>query len=137
MAIVGVGTDVVDVHRISRLIGRGGDRFLSRWFRPTEVGPAPPGGIPARHIAALLAAKEAAFKSLPAPSCGPVPWRDIEIVHHPRHARTTVRLHASMLEFAAAAGISGFHVSVSHTSDYATASVLAVSGEVTTPSDVG
>ncbi|WEV76946.1 4'-phosphopantetheinyl transferase superfamily protein [Janibacter cremeus] len=129
MPIVGVGTDVVDVHRIARLVDRDGHRFLSRWFRPTEVGPPSPVRVPAHHIAALLAAKEATFKSLRVSGSGPVPWHDIEIIHHPGHRGATVRLHASLHGLAAAAGISGFHVSMSHTSDYATASVLAVAGE--------
>lgn len=127
MAIIGVGTDVVDVTRISRLIDRGGRRFLERWCRPTEVEFCLAEVQGAQHAAALFATKEAAFKSLRTPGTGPLPWHDIEITSNPGQS-PRVHLHGALRELATCAGVSTFHVSMSHNTHYAMASVVAVSG---------
>ncbi|WP_277453048.1 holo-ACP synthase [Janibacter sp. DB-40] len=120
--LVGVGTDVVDVARIERLVSRGGRRFLERWFRTAEIDYCLSGARAVR-VAALLAAKEAAVKSLGAPGEGPVPWKQIEVTHDPA---TGLRLHGSMYVWAVSAGGLTFHVTTAHTPDLAMATVIAL-----------
>ena len=128
MAIVGIGTDVVGVERLNGLIDRRGRRFLERWFRPAEVDFCLVAARGSRHAAALLAAKEATFKSLHVSGAGPIPWRDIEITH--RGQVPGVCLHGVMRDLAASGGVSAFHVSMSDNPYYAVATVVAVSESV-------
>lgn len=120
--LVGIGTDVVDVARIERLVSRGGRRFLDRWFRPAEIDYIL-SGAQAVRVAALLAAKEAAVKSVRAPGGELAPWKQIEITHDPTSG---VRLHGSMRIWAATAGVLTFHVTTAHTPDIAMATVIAL-----------
>lgn len=122
MSIVGLGTDIVDVARLSRLIDRGGRRFLERWFRASELQASYGGEPSAPQVAAVLATKEAAAKALRVPSDVPVPWLDIEVTSEPG-----LRLHGRMRELAADRGAHIFRVSMSHTTDHAMATVVALS----------
>ena len=94
MRVLGVGLDLVDVGRFSRLLDSGGRRFLNRWFRTTEVQWLLDQEGTSRHTAALFAAKEAVLKSLGAPGPGPLRWREIEIVQG--DSRVSVQFHASV-----------------------------------------
>lgn len=127
MGIVGLGTDVVDVDRLTRLIHRGGQRFLERWFHPSELEIR--SGVPvALHVATLLATKEAAAKALRVPSEGPVPWREIEVTPEPG-----LRLHGRLRALAMERGASAFLISMTHTPDHAMATVLALSADDQAP----
>lgn len=128
MNIVGVGTDIVDVSRINRLIVHGDRRFLDRWLSPAEVQSCLAQRSAARHTAGLFAAKEAVFKSLRRPESGPLPWRDIEITHSSGEL-PGVRLHGAMSQLATTAGAARFTVSITHHPRYALATVVAVSQE--------
>ena len=64
MGVVGVGLDLVDVNRMGRAIDRGGERFLSRVFTPTERLWASEKPDASRRFALCFAAKEALFKAL-------------------------------------------------------------------------
>jgi holo-[acyl-carrier protein] synthase len=79
--IVGVGIDLVDIARMQRLLDAKGDRALTRLFTQHEVRYAMGRAEPARHLAARVAAKEAAFKALSG-SAGAraIGWRDMEVV---------------------------------------------------------
>ena len=125
MSVIGVGTDLVDVARFELLIERAGRRFLDRWFRAPEVAYCLAQNEPARHAAARFAAKEAVLKSLRRPHRGPPPWREIEIVRS-NDGLPSVRLHGTVRSIAGAAGIAALHVSMSHDTRYATATVVAV-----------
>ncbi len=125
MSIIGVGTDLVDIARFQRLIDRRGTQFLGRWFREAELTYCWAQNIPARHVAARFAAKEAVLKSLHQPHTGPPPWRDIEIVRS-AEGLPDVRLHGMVRDLARAARICALHVSMSHDARYATATVVAI-----------
>ncbi|QNF93480.1 holo-ACP synthase [Janibacter sp. YB324] len=121
--IVGLGTDVVDIARLTRLIDRGGTRFLDRWFRPTELRSFA-AEADGRQVAALLAAKEAVAKALRVPGDGPLLWRDIEIVPGP-----AVLLHGRMRDLALTRGVGSFRLSMASAPDHAMATALAIAGE--------
>nr|WP_246297621.1 holo-ACP synthase [Janibacter cremeus] len=121
MGIIGLGTDIVDVARLTRLIERGGPRFLERWFRASELE-IRPGGSEALHVAALLATKEATVKALRVSANGPVPWRDIEVTLQPG-----LSLHGRLRALAAERGACAFRVSMAQTPDHAMATVVALS----------
>ena len=116
--IVGLGTDVVDLNRVVRLMGAGSERFLAHWFTPDEVAYCQAKAHPARHLAARLAAKEAVSKALRLEFDRTVPWRDIEVVIDSNRA-PTIALHGSLALRMPAAG--RWHVSLSHSDEHATA----------------
>jgi holo-[acyl-carrier protein] synthase len=122
---VTTGTDLVSVARVDELTRTGGTRFLNRWFSPVEIGYCSSKAFPARHLAARLAAKEAVFKALRTTWQGPVPWRFIEITNDARGA-PSVRLSGPVHDLAARTGLRSIEVSMSHTEDYATATVVIV-----------
>lgn len=77
MALRGIGIDIVDVARFSRLVERGGERFIARWFTVEEAGSY----RGTQALAAGFAAKEAVFKALAVDWEGRgVPWAAIGIV---------------------------------------------------------
>ena len=64
MITAGVGIDLVDVDRIERLIVQYGERALARLLFEGEREYCLSKAAPARHVAARVAAKEAAYKAL-------------------------------------------------------------------------
>ena len=129
MPIVGHGIDIVEVERFRGLIERHGERFLGRCFTPEEVAYA--GRRPQRfaeHFAARFAAKEAVLKALGTGWRDGIAWTDIEIRRDPAGA-PSVHLSGQAASLAAAAGISRWLISLSHTADLAQASVIGM-GEV-------
>ena len=121
---IGVGTDIVEVDRVSRLIYEGQERFLKRWFSEEEIRYCQAKARPELHFAARLAAKEAVFKALRSQWVGPVPWRDIEVGHNDEGAPVAV-LRGTVLDKAQTAGVVALHLSISHCNSFATATVVA------------
>lgn len=91
--IVGVGIDLVDIARMQRLLDAKGERALARLFTEREVRYAMGRAEPARHLAARVAAKEAAFKALSgSPGARAIGWRDMEVAVE-SDGRPVLRLH--------------------------------------------
>ncbi|MFI5311727.1 MAG: holo-ACP synthase [Gemmatimonadales bacterium] len=91
--IAGVGVDIVEIARVERMIGGKGDRVLARLFTADEVAYARMRARPAMHLAARLAAKEAAFKALAGTADARlIGWREVEVVPREAHA-PTLRFH--------------------------------------------
>ncbi|MDN5744918.1 MAG: holo-ACP synthase [Nocardioidaceae bacterium] len=122
---IGIGTDIVLVSRVTRLVGDGGTRFLERWFTPEEIAYCRSKAHPERHFAGRLAAKEATFKALGGDSERAVPWLSLAIVDNPRGA-PSVRLSGDLSVHARRLGIDTVKVSLAHCEDYATATAIAV-----------
>ncbi len=122
--IVGVGTDIVEIDRIEDLMAASGSAFIDRWFTPEERAYCVARSRPAAHFAARLAAKEAVAKAVQWQWTGPVPWRNIEVVHQ-RTGAPDVRLCGPMQASAEALRITAFRVSLSHSRHYATAVAIA------------
>jgi len=81
--ILGVGTDLIDIRRIERTIGRFGDRFLERVFTETERSKAFARASPAAALSQRYAAKEACAKALGTGFREGVFWRDIRVNNWP------------------------------------------------------
>jgi len=94
--ILGIGSDIVDVTRISRVIERHGDRFLARIFTEVERARADRRANRAETYAKRFAAKEACAKALGTGLRGGVFWRDMGVVNLPS-GRPTLRLTGGAL----------------------------------------
>lgn len=121
--IAGLGIDLVDIARVQRLIDAKGEHALRRLFTADEVDYALSRALPAQHLAARLAAKEAAFKALAGNSLArSIGWREIEVVrgdHGP-----TLSLHGRAANRAAELGVTSIWVSLTHSATTAGAVVV-------------
>jgi len=94
--ILGIGSDLVDVRRIERVIARHGDRFILRIFTDAERAKADRRATRAETYAKRFAAKEACAKALGTGFRGGVFWRDLGVVNLPS-GRPTMQLTGGAL----------------------------------------
>ena len=121
--IAGVGIDLVDIARVDRLLDSKGERALQRLFTQNEVDYALARALPAQHLAARLAAKEAAFKALAGNSLARgIGWREIEVVRGDEHP--TLMFHGRAAERIAELGVTSVWVSLTHSATTAGALVV-------------
>lgn len=114
------GVDIIEIPRISRVLGQYGQRFLQRIFTPGEIAycrERPP------NLAARFAAKEATMKVLGTGIRGAA-WRDIEVVRAPSGA-PSILLHGRARARAQRMGVREISLSLSHSREYAVAFVVA------------
>ncbi|WP_407331344.1 holo-ACP synthase [Enterovibrio sp. 27052020O] len=64
MAVVGLGTDIVEIERLEKVIARSGDAFARRVLTDSEMKQYSSTKFPARYLAKRFAVKEAAAKAL-------------------------------------------------------------------------
>jgi holo-[acyl-carrier protein] synthase len=95
--ILGVGSDLVDVRRIERVIERHGDRFILRIFTEAERAKAERRVTRIETYAKRFAAKEACAKALGTGFRAGVFWRDMGVVNLPS-GRPTMKLTGGALE---------------------------------------
>ena len=107
------GVDLVKLAEFSRSLERGGETFLRRIFQPSEAA-----GASLERLAGVFAAKEAAFKALNLPKGD---WHILEISHD-AEGRPAIILSPSV----DTEGLLNCDVSISHTDDYALASVVSL-----------
>jgi len=117
--IVGIGTDVIGVARMERLLARHRQRFLDRWFDPRELPPE----ASAERCAARWAAKEATVKALGTGFANGIIPSQIAVLSLPSGA-PVLHLAGAALAQAQALGASRFHVSLSHADGVAVATVI-------------
>jgi holo-[acyl-carrier protein] synthase len=89
--IIGIGSDIVDVRRIERVLGRYGERFLGRIFTDVERAKAERRATRIETYAKRFAAKEACAKALGTGLSHGVFWRDMGVVNLPS-GRPTMQL---------------------------------------------
>jgi holo-[acyl-carrier protein] synthase len=80
--ILGVGTDLCDIRRIERTLGRFGERFERRVFTDEERRNCRRRPNPAAAYALRYAAKEACAKALGTGFRDGVFWRDLVVGNH-------------------------------------------------------
>jgi len=95
--IIGIGSDVTDIRRIEKVIGRHGERFLVRIFTETERSRAERRANASATYAKRFAAKEACAKALGTGMRRGVWWRDIGVVNLPS-GRPTLTLTGGALK---------------------------------------
>jgi len=88
--IIGIGSDLVDIRRIQKVIDRHGDRFLSRIFTDAERARAERRAKATETYAKRFAAKEACSKALGTGFRAGVFWRDLGVVNLPSGKPTLV-----------------------------------------------
>ncbi|HEY7459570.1 MAG TPA: holo-ACP synthase [Xanthobacteraceae bacterium] len=94
--IIGMGSDITDIRRIEKVIGRHGDRFLDRIFTEAERARAERRAHPMATYAKRFAAKEACAKALGTGMRRGVWWRDMGVINLPS-GRPTMQLTGGAL----------------------------------------
>ncbi len=126
--IIGVGIDLVDVARVKRLIAGKSTRALGRLFTAREVEYAMARMQPFVHLAARIAAKEAAYKALSgSPGARGIGWREMEVVSG-EAGRPTLELHGSAAVRAGELCVERVWISLSHSEMTAGAVVVLEGG---------
>jgi holo-[acyl-carrier protein] synthase len=94
--IIGIGSDLIDVRRIGKVIERHGERFLDRIFTDAERARAERRAKRVETYAKRFAAKEACSKALGTGMRAGVWWRDMGVVNLPS-GRPTMALTGGAL----------------------------------------
>ena len=123
VAMLITGTDIIEIARIGKVLDKYGSRFLNRIYTQDEQkycrGRAP-------QLASRFAAKEAVMKALGTGVRG-VGWKDIEITRE-RGGAPYIQLHGRAQTRASRMDLSDISISLSHSNDFAIATVV---GEAT------
>ena len=124
MKVLGIGLDLVAVTRVERLLERHGERALRRLLTDDEREYCVTRAAPAVHVAARLAAKEAAYKGLASDAVArSIRWREIEVVRGPAGAPALV-LHGKARVVAERLAVRSSLVSLTHVSTHGAAVVV-------------
>jgi len=122
--IIGVGTDIVEIERVNRVLTRHPDTFPQRVFTEAECSLAAQREGKLEFYAGRWAAKEATVKALGCgigPDCG---FLDIEITNDER-GKPVASLAGAGARTMARLGVANLHVSISHDTNYACAFAVA------------
>ena len=125
--IIGIGIDLVEVHRVEQLLTRHPERAADRLFTQGETAHCQGAGNAAQSFAARFAAKEALFKALGTGWSGGASWREVEVCTDGRGA-PSLQLHGETARLAAERGVGRVHLSLTHTAT-AAAAVVVLEGE--------
>ena len=126
--IIGSGIDLVEIRRIKHAIDRYGSRFLNRVYTGAEQAYCLRKRNSAESFAARFAAKEAGAKALGTGISYGVNWLEFEVVRAPS-GRPSLKFHGRAAEIAARIGFSSVALSLTHTAELASASVVLEGGK--------
>ncbi len=120
--IFGVGTDIIEVKRIEKLIEKS-SRFRDRVFTRKEIEYCERKKNRAYSYAARFAAKEAFFKALGTGWRKGVAFKDVEVINEPS-GKPELVLYGKSKEITKKNQIKNIHVSLSHVSEFAHSVVI-------------
>lgn len=124
MTPLAVGLDLVAIARIERMLARKGEHALRRLLTARERAYCADQAVPARHVAARVAAKEATYKALQGSAAArAIGWHEIEVVRD-WDGRPGIEWSGRAASRAAELGVRSILLSLSHTDDHAAAVVI-------------
>ena len=124
--IIGIGIDLVDIPRVERLLARHGARAMEKLLTDSEIAYVRAMAQPTPHLAARIAAKEAAFKALQSlPGASVVSWHDLEVTRD-SGGRPGLSLLGRAAALAKRHGPLEVHLSLSHAQSTAGAVAVVV-----------
>ncbi len=121
--IVSIGIDIIEVYRIRETLERT-PRFAERVFTENERAYCDAkGAASAQSYAARFAAKEAFLKALKTGWRGKITWHDIEVLNDEQGV-PSLKISGEADKILKNSGANKIHLSMSHTTDHATAQVI-------------
>ncbi|RUO21552.1 holo-ACP synthase [Aliidiomarina haloalkalitolerans] len=122
MAIIGVGTDIVEIERLRQALVRQ-PALAKRLLTHNEQALMQAAKQPERYLAKRFAAKEAALKALGTGLQNGLSWQHIEITNNDL-GRPQLNFSGQALALADQLGVINTHLSLSDEVDYAQAFVI-------------
>ncbi|WP_150137527.1 holo-ACP synthase [Candidatus Enterovibrio escicola] len=123
MVVVGLGTDIVEIARMEKIIIRMQNTFAKRVLTVLELHKYASSKFPARYLAKYFAVKEAAAKALGTGiSCG-VTFQDFEVIND-ELGKPMLVLHGMAEKLIIERGVTNVMLSISDEKCYAVATVL-------------
>ena len=123
MAILGLGTDIVEIERIEKVLARTGDGFAERVLSASELEQYFGLKLRARFVAKRFAVKEAASKALGTGiACG-VSFQDFTVTNDAR-GKPWVAFSGQALRLMTAMGGQHVHLTIADERRYAVATVI-------------
>ncbi|SEL54959.1 holo-[acyl-carrier-protein] synthase [Kosakonia sacchari] len=123
MAILGIGTDIVEIARIEAVIARSGDRLARRVLSPNEWEIYQAHQQPVRFLAKRFAVKEAAAKALGTGIRNGLAFNQFEVFND-ELGKPSLRLWEEAQRMAERMGVRSMHVTLADERHYACATVI-------------
>lgn len=121
--IYGIGTDVVEIARVEKALGRWGERFAERILCAPELDRFRNHRQPVSYLAKRFAAKEAFTKALGTGIRAPANWHGLWVTNH-RSGKPQLEFSQPLSALLSARGIIRAHVSLSDERGVAVATVI-------------
>jgi holo-[acyl-carrier protein] synthase len=122
--IIGLGMDATEIPRVAAAIERYGERFFAKVFTEGEIAYCRRKRDAASSFAARFAAREAALKALGTGFSRGVHWNGIEVVR--RYGPPRLEFHGGAAARAAAMGVTGSLLTLTHSRELAIAHVMLI-----------
>ena len=126
MAVLGLGTDIVEMARIEAVVERSGDRLARRVLSDAEWALYQQHQQPSRFLAKRFAVKEAAAKAFGTGIRNGLAFNQFEVFNDAL-GKPNIRLHGRAAELAGEMGVTAIHVSLADERRYACATVIVES----------
>ncbi|MEX5384603.1 holo-ACP synthase [Cronobacter muytjensii] len=123
MAILGLGTDIVEIDRIEAVISRSGDRLAKRVLSASEWAQYQTHQQPVRFLAKRFAVKEAAAKAFGTGIRNGLAFNQFEVFND-ELGKPKLRLWDEAERLAARMGVTVVHVTLADERHYACATVI-------------
>jgi holo-[acyl-carrier protein] synthase len=121
--IYGVGTDLIEIKRVERVLRRFGERFARRILCEPELKRFRTHRQPVAYLAKRFAAKEAFSKALGTGIHAPANWHGVWVVNL-KSGRPVLEFSPSLNEFLRKRKIGKSHVSLTDEREIASATVI-------------
>ncbi|MEA9392433.1 holo-ACP synthase [Acerihabitans sp. TG2] len=123
MAILGLGTDIVEIARIEAVVARSGDRFAQRILSDVEWAQYLNHKQPIRFLAKRFAVKEAAAKAFGTGIRNGLAFAQFEVINDIL-GKPGLRFYLQADALAKRLGVTSVHVSLADERRYACATVI-------------
>jgi holo-[acyl-carrier-protein] synthase len=115
MALKGIGIDIAEISRLSKIAERYGEKFLNKIYTPAEIGLCVrAGGLAGARLAGRWAAKEAFYKALPDGLQPLSSWKSVQILADGRGRPYIDICDERLSEALRGCGVSAIHLSITH-----------------------
>lgn len=116
----GIGTDIIEIDRLEKILSKYGNKFLSKFFSQEEIDYCKRSRNIGERLAGRYAAKEAVAKALGSGFSSKLGWQDLKILNTPEGQPYVVFSDVANANF----NYPKVLVSISHCKAYATAVAL-------------
>ena len=121
--IYGIGTDLIEIARVKRVLDRYGERFARRILCEPELRRFKSHKQPVAYLAKRFAAKEAFTKALGTGIHAPANWHGVWVANLPS-GKPVLEFTPRLKAFMEQRGISGSHLTITDEREIASATVI-------------